>query len=152
MLAARLAGAYADKDAQWSASLGIMLRAGRWDEFFDGLKALYAKLPYGSHEGFERKNEFSYTRPLCMLLAAQGFRYDVEAAHTAGRSDLIATHSRGIYIFELKVDATAAEAIAQIHEKDCAAPYRAQPLPVYAIGLAFDSKTRELVDADYEKL
>ena len=30
---------------------------------FEGLKALYAKLPYGSRESFERKNEFSYQRP-----------------------------------------------------------------------------------------
>ena len=151
-VAALVAGAYADRSAQWSASLGGKLRAGCWDDFFDGLKALYAKLPYGSREGFERKNEFSYTRPLCMLLAAQGFRYDIEAANTVGRSDLVATATTGVYIFELKVDATAAQALAQIREKDYAAPYRAQGLPIYAIGLAFDSKTRELVGADYEKL
>lgn len=151
-LAALLAGAYAGRDAQWSASLGIKLRAGCWDEFFAGLKALYAKLPYGSHEGFERKNEFSYTRPLCMLLAAQGFRYDIEAAHTAGRSDLVATCPQGVFIFELKVDQTAAEALKQIHDKDYAAPYRAQPLPIWGVGLCFDSKTRQLIDADVAQL
>lgn len=151
-LAALIAGAYAGRDAQWSASLGIQLRAGRFDAFFDGLKALYAKLPYGPHEGFERKNEFSYTRPLCMLLAAQGFQYDPEAAQTVGRSDLVATHPCGIYIFELKVDATAADALEQIRAKGYAEPYRARGLPIIAIGLAFDSKTRQLVDADVEKI
>ena len=151
-LAALFAGAYADKDAQWSASLGGKLRAGCWDEFFEGLKALYSKLPYGSHEGFERKNEFSYTRPLCMLLAAQGFRYDIEAAHTVGRSDLIATCPNGVFIFELKVDKTAAVAMRQIHEKDYAAPYRAQPLPIWGIALCFNSKTRQLADFAVEKL
>ena len=151
-LAALLAGAYAGKDAQWSASLGIKLRAGRFDAFFDGLKALYAKLPYGPHEGFERKNEFSYTRPLCMLLAAQGFQYDPEVTQTAGRSDLIATHPCGVYIFELKVDATAADALRQIHEKGYAEPYRARGLPIIAIGLAFDSKSRQLTDAAVEKI
>ena len=147
-MAALLAGAYAGKDAQWSSSLGIKLRAGRWGEFFTGLKALYAKLPYGSHEAFERKNEFSYTRPLCMLLAAQGFRYDVEAAHTAGRSDLIATGPNGVFIFELKVDQSADEALRQIKDKGYAEPYRAQGVPIWGIGLCFDSKTRQLVDAD----
>ena len=151
-VAALVAGAYAGKDAQWSASLGIKLRACLWDEFFDGLKALYAKLPYGPREGFERKNEFSYTRPLCMLLAAQGFRYDVEAAHTAGRSDLVATCPNGVYIFELKVDQPAAQAMRQIHDKDYAAPYRAQPLPIWGVALCFDSKTRQLADADVERL
>ena len=151
-LAALLAGAYAGRDAQWSASLGIKLRAGRFDAFFDGLKSLYAKLPYGSHEGFERKNEFSYVRPLCMLLAAQGFQYDPEVTQTQGRSDLIATHPCGVYVFELKVDATAADALGQIREKGYAEPYRARGLPIYAIGLAFDSKTRQLIDAGVEKM
>ena len=151
-LAALIAGAYAGRDAQWSASLGIQLRAGRFAAFFDGLKALYAKLPYGPHEGFERKNEFSYTRPLCMLLAAQGFQYDIEAAQTVGRSDLVATHPCGVYVFELKVDATAADALAQIRAKGYAEPYRARGLPIWAVGLAFDSKTRRLIDADVEKV
>ena len=128
-IAALLAGAWAGRDAQWSASLGGKLRAGRWDDFFDGLKALYAKLPYGSHEWGERKNEFSYQRPLCALLAAQGFRYDPEVAQTAGRSDLIAEHPSGIWIFELKVDASAEAALDQIKQKDNAAPDRARNLP-----------------------
>ena len=151
-LAALLAGAYAGKDAQWSASLGVKLRSGQFGAFFDGLRALYSKLPYGPHEGFERKNEFSYTRPLCMLLAAQGFRYDPEAAQTQGRGDLVATHPCGVYIFELKVDDTAADALAQIRERRYAEPYRAQGLPIVAIGLAFDSKTRQLVDAAAERI
>ena len=69
---------------------------------------MYAKQPYGSRERGERKNEFSYQRPLCALVAAQGFTCDVEATQTAGRSGLIAFHPRGIYIFELKVDESAA--------------------------------------------
>ena len=151
-IAALLAGAWAGRDAQWSASLGGKLRAGRWDDFFDGLKALYAKLPYGSHEWGERKNEFSYQRPLCALLAAQGFRYDPEVAQTAGRSDLIAEHPSGIWIFELKVDASAEAALHQIQRKGNAAPDRGRNLPIWAIGLNFDSKTRGLIGAIHERL
>ena len=151
-VAALVAGAYAGRDAQWSASLGVKLRTGRWNEFFDGLKALYARLPYGAHEWGERKNEFSYQRPLCALIAAQGFRYDPEAAQTVGRSDLVAEHPSGIWIFELKVDSTAAAALNQIKEKGYADPYRGRGLPIWAIGLNFDSKTRQLTDAKSERL
>ena len=151
-IAALVAGAYAGRDAHWSASLGAKLRIGKWDDFFEGLKALYAKLPYGSRESGERKNEFSYQRPLCALLAAQGFRYDPEVTQTVGRSDLVAEHPSGIWIFELKVDESAEAALRQIYEKDYAAPYRARNLPVWAIGLNFDSKTRNLTDATYERL
>ncbi len=151
-LAALVAGAYAGKDAQWSASLGGKLRAGRWDEFFEGLKSLYAKLPYGAKEKNERKNEAAYARPLCMLLAAQGFRYDPEAVQTLGRSDLIAEHPCGIYIFELKVDGSADEGLKQIRERGYAEPFKARGLPIYAFGLSFDSATRQFVDGKVERL
>ena len=151
-LASLIAGAYAGKDAQWSASLGGKLRAGRWDDFFDGLRCLYAKLPYGAREKRERKNEAAYARPLCMLLAAQGFRYDPEAVQTQGRSDLIAEHPCGIYIFELKKDEPADEGLKQIHERGYAEPYKSRGLPIYAFGLSFDSQTRQFVDGKVEKI
>ena len=59
---------------------------------------------------------------------------------------------RAIYIFELKVDESAEAALTQIHEKDYAAPYRVRNLPIWVIGLNFDSKTRHLKDAVYERL
>ena len=151
-LASLIAGAYAGKDAQWSASLGIKLRAGQWDDFFDGLRCLYAKLPYGAREKRERKNEAAYARPLCMLLAAQGFRYDPEVVQTLGRSDLIAEHPCGIYIFELKIDKPADEGLKQIHERGYAEPYKSRGLPIYAFGLSFKSKTRQFVDGKVEKI
>ena len=91
-------------------------------------------------------------RPFCALLAAQGFRYDPEVTQTVGRSDLIAEHPSGIWIFELKVDESAEAALAQIKEKDYAAPYRARNLPIWAIGLNFDSKTRQLTGTVHERL
>ena len=151
-VAALVAGAMADRDAQWSSSLGVRLRACEWDDFFIGLKSLYAKLPYGSRESGERKSEFSYQRPLCMLLAAQGFRYNPEVYLTGGRSDIVAEHPSGIWIFELKVDKTAQEALDQIRRRDYLAAYLADGRPVYALGLSFDSKTRQLTDLVAEQL
>ena len=151
-VAALVAGAMADRDAQWSSSLGVRLRACEWDDFFIGLKSLYAKLPYGSRESGERKSEFSYQRPLCMLLAAQGFRYNPEVYLTGGRSDIVAEHPSGIWIFELKVDKTAQEALDQIRRRDYLAAYLADGRPVYALGLSFDSKTRQPADLLAEQL
>lgn len=67
-------------------------------------------------------------------------------------ADLVVLHRRGTFVTELKVDSTAAEALKQIREKDYAAPYRAKGLPIWAIGLAFDSKTRQLTDAAWERI
>ena len=48
-------------------------------------------------------------------------------------------------------DGTADEALAQIREKGYAKPYLADGRPVYLVGLAFDSKTRQLADAAWER-
>ena len=66
------------------------------------------------------------------------------------------THSRSLFIFELKVNrdgkTDAQAALAQISERNYAEPFRGQKLPIYAIGLAFDPKTHRLIDATVEEL
>ena len=117
---------------------------------FAGLRSLFAHLPYGSREG--RVHEMSYERALKILFWAQGLEVVTEDTQSAGRADLVVKYRKAIYVFELKRDGTAAEALAQIREKGYAAPYLADGRPVWAIGLNFDSKTRGLTDAAHERL
>ena len=145
-----VASQIADRPETWVNRLADRLIDAEYELFFAGLKALYAGMPYGSLEGVV--HEGSYERILKAFLQALGLECRAEDVQAVGRADVVASDGRTLWIFELKVDATAAQALAQIREKDYAAPYRAQGLPVYAIGLAFDSKTRMLVDADCEKL
>ena len=94
-----------------------------------------------------RRHESSYARCLAFLLASQGFRFRMEDVQADGRADVVAEHPCGVYIFELKVDEGAAAALEQVKAKNYDAPYRAKGLPIYAVGLSFDSKTRHLADA-----
>ena len=71
----------------------------------------------------------------------------MEDVQSDGRADVVAEHSCGVFIFELKVDEPAAAALVQVKAKGYDAPYRGKGLPIYLIGLAFDSKTRHLADA-----
>ena len=143
-LAMLMTGVAANQDMKWAANLGVQLRLCEWDSFFDGLKALYAGMAYGPSEG--RKHESSYARCLAFLLASQGFRFRMEDVQADGRADIVAEHPCSIYIFELKVDEPAAAALEQVKAKGYDAPYRAKGLPIHAIGLSFDSKTRHLAD------
>lgn len=146
-----MVGAAAEKDVAWAADLGARLRCREWDDFFAGLKSLYAAMAYGSTEG--RVHENSYARCLSFLLASQGFRFTMESVQSNGRADIVAMHAAaGTYIFELKVDEPVDAAFAQIREKGYAAPYLASGGPVCLIGLSFDSKTRQLVDAQAKAL
>jgi len=140
-LAALMSGLVADKDVRWAASIGVMLRLARWDKFFDGLAALYAGAVYGSTEG--KPHELSYARCLKFLLQGQGFRVEQEVSHAGGRTDIVADHPCGTYIFELKVNKPPKVAMSQVQRKKYAAPYRAAGKPVWAVGLSFNGRTRQ---------
>ncbi len=136
-----MSGLIADKDTVWASEIGGFLQAAEWEDFFDGLTALYAGAVYGTTEG--RPHELSYARCLKFLLQGQGFRVMQEVAHASGRTDIVADHPCGTYVFELKVDKPPKLAMSQIQRKKYAAPYRAAGKPVWAVGLSFDGKTRQ---------
>ncbi len=141
-LSTLMTGVAANKDMQWASSLGDKLLSESWDDFFDGLKSLYAAMAYGSTE--RRVHENSYGRCLSFLLASCGYDFTMEVAQSNGRADVIAKHPAMVCIFELKVDEPVDTAFRQIREKRYADPYAADTRPVWLIGLSFDSKTRRL--------
>ncbi len=116
------------------------------------LKALYARLPYGSKEEPFRKAEASYVRVMMAALMSGGYILRPEDQQAHGRSDLVAEGKTGIYIFEFKVDKSATEALAQIREKNYAAPYLSDGRPIFAFGLNFSSETSQLADFAFEQL
>ena len=150
---ASLLAQYATKDfaVDYHGSLCTLLGKGDFQGFFAKLKALYAHLTYGSTE--ERVHESSYLRPLYALLASHpALRVIAEDTQAQGRADLVVESQRNAYIFEFKVDKTAAEAIAQIKARGYAEPYRALGKPIYLIGLNFKSENHTLDDALVESL
>ena len=141
---------YADKDVAWAANVGGYLFDGDFDSFFLALKSLYAGVAYGSTE--ESVHEASFARNLQFLLAGQGFRMTPERTTADGRIDLVADHSCGTYIFELKVDKSAEIAMSQAEAKEYAAAYVAPNKPVWLIGLSFERKSRKFLEGAYERL
>lgn len=51
---------------------------------------------------------------------------------------------RYVYIFEFKINGSAEEAMAQIHEKRYYAPFEADPRTIILIGANFLTSTRNL--------
>ncbi len=91
-------------------------------------------------------------RALKILFWSQGVEGGTEDVQAEGRADLVVKYRKGISVFELKRDESAEAALGQIRERGYAEPYRADGRPVWAIGLNFDSKTRNLTDALYERI
>ena len=144
---------YATKDPSddYRDATCFALMEADFDTFFARLRALYAHLPYGSTEA--KVPEAAYQRILYVLLAAGStFRVTAEDRQAQGRADLVAESDERVYIFELKIKGTAAEALAQIKDRGYAEPYRATGKPIHLIGLAFDPATHSLSDALVEDL
>ena len=140
----------ADKDVAWASSLGARLLTEQWDMFFEGLGALYAGAVYGTTE--YKIHELSYARCLKFLLQGQGFRVEQEVSHAGGRTDIVADHPCGTYIFELKVNKSPKVAMSQIQRRKYAEPYRAANKPVWAIGLSFNGRTRQFKGGTVESV
>ena len=149
-LAALTAAIIANHTTNWVSALARKLLKAKWPEFFAGLRALYAGLPYGPKEGVV--HEFSYERVLMTLLKSQGVQCRAEDRQANGQADVVAEHPCGIYVFELKVGESAEAALDQVRKKGYDAPYRADGRPVWLVGLSFDRETRQLADAKAERL
>ena len=127
------------------------LKQSDFDTFFGNLSDLYAHLTYGPKEN--RVQEFSFQRILYVLLTASGFfRVTAEDRQSQGRADLVAETPERVFVFELKVNGTPQEAIAQIKEKGYAEPYRHSGKEIHLIGLSFDGTTRRLTGSATELL
>ena len=62
--------------------------------------------------------------------AAKPWLVRVKQALSPLHADIVATHKKGIYIFELKVGEPVDRAFKQIHEKKYAKPYLAADRPI----------------------
>ena len=139
------------KDNDYRNLTCLALAKGDVATFLGRLSDLYAHLAYGPQEN--SIHEFSYQRILYVLLTSDGsFRVTAEDRQSHGRADLVAETPERVFVFELKVDGTPQEALAQIKEKGYAEPYRHSGKEVYLIGLSFDGETRHLTGTVAEPL
>ena len=129
---------------------GFALQEADFETFFAQIRALFAHLPYGSTE--DRVPEAAYQRILYVLLSACPFRVTAEDRQAQGRADIVVESDERVFIFELKVDGTAAEALEQIKERGYTEPYKALGKPIHLIGLNFKSENHSLDDAVVESL
>ena len=70
----------------------------------------------------------------------------VEERQSQGRVDCVVETPDYVYVFEFKLDGTAAEALRQIEEHGYARPYEADKRKVCRIGVSFSSETGTIDD------
>lgn len=114
---------------------------GDFNKFPEQLKIFLGSVPYSVIPHITEKY---FQNTLYLLFKIMGLDVESEKQTSFGRSDIIVSTSNYIYIFELKVDGSAQEAICQIEEKEYALPYINSGKQIIKIGLNFSSETRNL--------
>lgn len=135
---------YAAKDGVASDALITRivrgLRAGKPADVMRELQALLADIPYEQGKPVE-----AYFRNLLFIIfRLVGFYCEVEHPLAGGRSDMVIKTDKYIYLLELKVDKSAAAALAQMQEKGYAAPYAADARQLFKLGLNFSTQSKQI--------
>ena len=116
------------------------LKENRIDDMLEHLKTFFHNIPYD----ISIKQEKYYQTIFYAVFQLIGTAIEAEARTNIGRIDALIKTKTNIYIFEFKLNGTAEEAMAQIHEKKYAAPYRDDGRNIILIGAEFDKEARNL--------
>ncbi|WP_018338437.1 ATP-binding protein [Butyricimonas synergistica] len=136
----------------WVQHVVVALRQGKPEEFGVLLTSFLSDIPYTmrrKENERERERYFHYTFYLILRLVSVYTVY-TEKQQSEGRVDCIVETDRYIYIFEFKLDGTAADALRQIEEKGYARPYLNDPRRLYRIGVSFSSETGTVEEYEVE--
>ena len=133
----------AEDTGGWIRDVVITMRRGEVEKLSALFASFLASIPYTmrrKEDEVERERYFQYTFYLILRLISVYTVY-VEKVQSQGRVDCVLETPQYVYIFEFKLDGTAAEALQQIEEKGYAREYAADVRKVYKIGATFSSET-----------
>ena len=92
------------------------------------------------------KNERDFQTVFYLIFNLMGAHMKVEEDSAIGRADAVVYMPDAVYVFELKYDGSAEEAIRQIDEKGYLISYSADGKRLFKIGVNFDSNQRTISD------
>ena len=90
------------------------------------------------------KNERDFQTVFYLIFNLMGAFIKVEEDSAIGRADAVVHTPDAVYVFELKYDGSAEEAIRQIDDKGYLIPYSADGKRLYKIGVNYDSQQRTI--------
>ena len=92
------------------------------------------------------KNERDFQTVFYLIFNLMGAYMRVEEDSAIGRADAVVYMPDVVFVFELKYDGSAEEAIKQIDEKGYLIPYSAEGKRLFKIGVNYDSNQRTISD------
>ena len=127
------------------AGIAKMYRSLRHDDLNGMLRQLQQFLltvPYCDNTNYEGH----YQQMLYVIFSLLGRYVDVEVRTATGRVDMVMQAFGKLYLFELKLNRSAAAAMQQINLNDYPARFSQCGLPIVKVGINFDTATRTVSD------
>lgn len=142
-----------DVQAGFALKFWRALKAQDIDLAMREMQAYLAGIPYV--EGFKRKlaeaanaeGFYEYTLYLIFSMLNVYVRTQVKCA--GGRTDMVVWMPDTIYVFELKVNGTAHEALEQIDDKAYAIPYQTDTRRLVKVGVKMNAANRTIEDWEH---
>jgi hypothetical protein len=132
-----------------TADLRTALEDADTNRIIDELNAVIGSIPY---EHWRADTESIFHIITYLTFKKIGVDVFTEVHSSKGRADIIVKTKRYIYALELKLDASAAEALDQIFEKGYLQPYMGDERKKLAIGIEFSSEQRSVTDHQVKEL
>lgn len=132
-----------ENDSQGKSFIQSFVReveAGNPEDFLVRLQAMLA----GSDYRIAGRMEVYFQNVLFTIFRLMGFFTQVETATSYGRADMTVQTADFVYIIEIKLDGSAADALAQIEAKGYARPFATDKRRLFKIGVNFSSKSRTI--------
>ena len=126
----------------YAAEMTRMLKGGDIDGFMGKMKIFFADIPYDIQVAKEKY----YQTIFYIVFRLIGLRIEAEARTSIGRIDAVAQTEKYVYIFEFKLNRSAAEALKQIHDKEYYQKYLGSGREIILIGAKFSTKKHNIAD------
>jgi hypothetical protein len=123
-----------------SVVLPRALITGDVDAMMNALIPFFASIPYDIIGDDERY----YQTVVHLIFTMLGLQWRSEVRIAAGRIDTLVETNKLVYCFEFKLHGTAEEALRQIDEKEYLLPWTGSGKKLYKIGVAFDTRKRNI--------
>ena len=145
----RVRGGSASRSWSRPRIAGEALLANDVPRFLKAMDGFFRSIPYSLTD---RQNEQMWQTIVWTVLKSVGVYANGEVQTADGRVDMTVETPTDVYLIEFKLDDTAANAIAQIREKDYAAPFALSQKSITLIGLGFSAEQLTITDRAAEAL
>ena len=117
-----------------------------YDEDVEGAMARLRAYLSSISNRLSNKNERDFQTVFYLIFNLMGALIRVEEDSAIGRADAVLHLPTAVYVFELKYDGSAADALRQIDEKGYLIPYSAEGKRLVKVGVNYDSEQRTISD------